>query len=164
MALALKGMTYAGANVPINPDEFVRKLRDTDRDAFLMSLSDVEEELSYSQWKRVELADGKKTTLVVEKKLKKEEFVTVARKEISELLEHIHRVITQYAKVNTPKENLPQGHIILHMDFAENFIFYSVDEVQSAYWNNIAVTLHHIVAYFKDQCTERSTYTQKLRL
>ena len=42
-----------------------------------MSLNDVEEELSYSQWKRVELPDGKKTTLVVEKKLK--EFVTVAR-------------------------------------------------------------------------------------
>ena len=37
MALALKEMKSAGANVPINPDEFVRKLRDTDRDAFLMS-------------------------------------------------------------------------------------------------------------------------------
>ena len=96
--LSPKRNEIAGANVPINPDEFVRKLRDTDRDAFLMSLSDVEEELPYSQWKRVELADGKKTTLVVERKLKKEEFVTVARKEICELLEHVHRVITQNAK------------------------------------------------------------------
>ena len=46
---------------------------------------------------------------------------------------------------------------MLQMDFTENFICYCVDEVQSAYWNSTAVTLHHIVAYFKDQCTERST-------
>jgi hypothetical protein len=36
------------------------------------------------------------------------------------------------------------------MDFAENFICNSVDEVQSAYWNSTAVTIHPVVAYFKD--------------
>ena len=34
IVLALKAMKSADANVPINPDESVRKLRDTDTDAF----------------------------------------------------------------------------------------------------------------------------------
>ena len=64
----------------------------------------------------------KRKTLVVEKKLKKEDFVTLARKQICEFLEHVHRVRTQYAAVNTLKENLSQGHVLPQMDFEENFI------------------------------------------
>ena len=59
----------------------------------------------------------KRKTLVVEKKLKKEDFVTLARKQICEFLEHVHRVRTQYAAVNTLNENLPQGHVLPQMDF-----------------------------------------------
>ena len=35
MALALKAMKAADANVPINPNELVRELRDTNTNAFL---------------------------------------------------------------------------------------------------------------------------------
>ncbi|KAK6189819.1 hypothetical protein SNE40_001807 [Patella caerulea] len=35
------------------------------------------------------------------------------------------------------------------MDFAENYTCRSVDEIQSAYWHQTAITLHPAVAYFK---------------
>ena len=35
------------------------------------------------------------------------------------------------------------------MDFAENYSCRSLDEVQTAYWNQTAVTLHPVVVYFR---------------
>lgn len=37
------------------------------------------------------------------------------------------------------------------MDFAENFTCSNADEVQSAYWNSTGVTLHPVVAYYKEE-------------
>jgi hypothetical protein len=36
------------------------------------------------------------------------------------------------------------------MDLAENYACKSIDEIQSAYWNQVSVTLHPIVAYFRN--------------
>lgn len=47
------------------------------------------------------------------------------------------------------KEKLPATHCIVHMDFAENFSCKSVQEIQSAYWNQTSVTVHPIVVYYK---------------
>lgn len=47
------------------------------------------------------------------------------------------------------KENLPEGEVIAQVDFAENYLCQSCDEVQSAYWNSTMVSLHPIVVYFK---------------
>ena len=46
------------------------------------------------------------------------------------------------------RENLAEGYIVVWMDFAENYICSSMDEVQSAYWNANMVTLHTQVVYF----------------
>ena len=35
------------------------------------------------------------------------------------------------------------------MDFAENYSCQSLDEIQSAYWNQTTVTLHPTVIYYK---------------
>jgi len=73
------------------------------------------------------------------------------RKQICEFTEHVQRVKAQHAAISTLKENLPQGHVMIQMDFAENFACDSADEVQSAYWNSSVVTLHPVVTYFKDE-------------
>ena len=36
------------------------------------------------------------------------------------------------------------------MDFAENYLCQSLEEIQSAWWNGAMVTLHPVVAYYKD--------------
>lgn len=69
--------------------------------------------------------------------------------QLTAFLEHVSRVSHQYQALSKIKENLPAGHVILHMDFAENFTCQSLDEIQSAYWNATPVSIHPIVAYVK---------------
>jgi len=64
MALALKSMKKAGAEVPLNPDESKRRLSTTSADTFLSSITD--DDVAYSQWKKVDIPDGKKRTIIVE--------------------------------------------------------------------------------------------------
>ncbi|XP_076461172.1 uncharacterized protein LOC143293803 [Babylonia areolata] len=47
------------------------------------------------------------------------------------------------------KKNLPTDHVIVQMDFSENYSCSQADEVQSAYFNPTMVTLHPVVLYFK---------------
>ncbi|XP_066014894.1 uncharacterized protein [Pocillopora verrucosa] len=56
-----------------------------------------------------------------------------------------------YGQLKELKSNLPEGHMIVQMDFAENYTCQSVEEVQSAWWNGTMVTLHPAVAYFNDE-------------
>ena len=79
------------------------------------------------------------------------EFISVMRKQISEFAEHVQRAKAQYAAIYTLKENLPQGHAMIQMDFAENCACTSAGQIQSTYWNSSVVTLHPVVTYFKDE-------------
>lgn len=87
MALALKSMKKAGAEVPLNPAEFNRKLSTTSADTFLSSITD--DDVAYSQWKKVDIPGGKKRTIIVEQKLSKDEFISIMRKQICEFAEHV---------------------------------------------------------------------------
>ena len=63
--------------------------------------------------------------------------------------EHAKRVFTQYKAQRTLKEKrLKDGHVAIHLDFAEDCRCRSQEEVQSAYWNTSTVTLHPAVVYF----------------
>lgn len=57
----------------------------------------------------------------------------------------------QYQEIKRLKENLPRNHLIVEMDFAENYSCKSVEEIQSAYWNQTGVTLHPVVAYYRSE-------------
>jgi len=107
--------------------------------------------VALQQWQKVEQADGKKRTKIVEKRMLKDELVSIVQKQTADFLVHCSRVKAQYTALNNLKEKLPEKQIIVQMDFAENFICMSADEVQSAYWNSAAVTLHPVVVYFKEE-------------
>jgi hypothetical protein len=49
------------------------------------------------------------------------------------------------------KENLPLNHVVAQLDFSENYTCTSMEEVQSAYWNQSMVTIHPVVihVYYK---------------
>ena len=78
----------------------------------------------------------------------KAEFINDFLKEHNEFKKHVERVRNQYCEMRKLRENLAEGHIVVWMDFAENYICSSMDEVQSAYWNANMVTLHTQVVYF----------------
>ena len=81
----------------------------------------------------------------------KDEFLSIIQKQTTDVLVHCSRVKAQYEALSNLKEKLPEKQIFVQMDFAENFICTSDDEVQSAYWNSAAVTLHPVVVYFKEE-------------
>ena len=60
----------------------------------------------------------------------------------------------QFVKLN---KNVPQNTAVVHMDFSENFGTFFQNEIQSAHWTKIHVTLHPIVAYYRcnaDNCDD----------
>ena len=55
----------------------------------------------------------------------------------------------QFRNVRDLKQKLPKNEMIVQMDFAENFVCRSSDEVQSAYLGQVSVTLHPVVVYYR---------------
>lgn len=149
MALALKNMKSVGVKVPTSPDEFARQLKESSINLNDIFLEISSENVKYEQWKKIEMPDGRKRTKIVEREITKEDFVTVVQTQICEFQEHVARVRLQYEALHNLKDNLPEGHAIIQMDFAENFTCSSAEEVQSAYWNSCAVTLHPVVTYYR---------------
>lgn len=112
--------------------------------------SKCEPKVKYSQWKRVDV-EGKKKMRIVQIEVDKADFIKIFKKEITEFEAHAERVKAQYGQLKELKSNLPEGHMIVQMDFAENYTCQSVEEVQSAWWNGTMVTLHPAVADFNDE-------------
>lgn len=103
--------------------------------------------ISYSQWKRVDIGNGKKKVNLVNVELSKEEFKTEVIKQADMFREHVHLVKNQYTEIRRLKENLPVGHVVAQLDFSENYTCTSYDEVQSAFWNKSMV----IAVYFRNE-------------
>jgi hypothetical protein len=74
---------------------------------------------------------------------------------VLEFCELVKKVRAQYHQLKTNKEKLQNDHVIVQMDFAENYSCRTVDEVQTAYWSLTPVTLHPTVVYFKEESTLR---------
>ena len=147
MALKLRGLKAMGIKLSTSPDAFM-KTNDSS-DGIDELLSQCEQKVKYSQWKRVDV-EGKMKMKIVQMEVEKAEFSRIFKSEVEEFKAHAERVKVQYGQLKALKSDLPQGHMIVQMDFAENYSCQSVEEVQSAYWNSTMVTLHPAVAYYRD--------------
>ncbi|XP_048247076.1 uncharacterized protein LOC125377504 [Haliotis rufescens] len=117
-------------------------------DAMGQMLETIQGDVEYDEWKRVDV-EGKKKMKVVKITKNATDFKNYMLLEYAEFRDHVGRVKSQYAAFHELKDTLPDGHIIIQMDFAENFTCSSMDEIQSAYWNPTNVTLHPVVVYYK---------------
>ena len=63
---------------------------------------------------------------------------------------HVYNIRRQYEELEYLKENLPQGEIIIHEDFAENFQMKPHREIMAAHWSNEMITLFTAVVYLRD--------------
>ena len=90
---------------------------------------------------------------LIEQQLPRELFKELFEKELDEFSGHVARVRRQYSELRKLKQHLPSHEMIVQMDFAENFSCRSLDEVQTAYWNQTSVKLHPVVVYFKENDT-----------
>lgn len=64
--------------------------------------------------------------------------------------EHCSRVRQQFAAMRFLKQILPEDHLVIQMDFSENYTCRSFEEVQSGYWGAEGVTLHPCVVYYTE--------------
>lgn len=106
--------------------------------------------VSFSSWKRVTVQDGKKKMKIVQEEMAKADFIKLWEKEVNDFSEHVARLRKQFFEIRNLKQTLPEGEVVLHMDFAENYNCKTADEIQSAYWNQSQVTLHPMVLYYRD--------------
>ncbi|MES9901650.1 MAG: hypothetical protein ABW168_03080 [Sedimenticola sp.] len=159
MALLLKALKSHGVNVPTNPNEYGRQLQQGKTpDYYVSQLSTEIKHVKYGQWKRVDKPDGRKMTTVVTEEVEKEEFCKQFSEQTCEFLVHNNRVTEQYNAMKDLKQNLPDNHAFVQMDYAENFTCSSADEVQCAYWNKTGVTIHPVVVYYRDNENSELTH------
>ena len=147
MAMKLKCLKNAGLNVSVNPESVSRSLDVIEMRALVDTVAD--QPIEFESWKRVDCQDGKKRMKVVKTEMTRDAFIDSFMKEYVAFLGHVERVRNQYHAVAKMKANLQAGDVVAQMDFAENFTCQSQDEVQSAYWNSTAVSLHPVVVYYK---------------
>lgn len=148
MALLLKALRKQDKEVPANPETFA--MEGIAEEMLRNKLSD---HVVFSQWKKIQIIEKEKkkfVTRIIESEKEKEEFIEYFINQAEEFRGHVERVRKQYEEIKKLKENLPPNHLLVQMDFAENYSCKSVEEIQSAYWNQTGVTLHPAVAYFKD--------------
>lgn len=145
MALVLKAICQIGIAVPLNPETYV-----DDPPIDLVREGIDTNEFTFDEWKRVSVEDKGKIKMVmrvVHVTKTKEEFLAHLEKQTAEFSDHVSRMKVQYQQIRLLKEKLPVNHAVIHMDFAENYNCKSVEEIQSAYWNQTGVTLHPTVIY-----------------
>ncbi|VDI54169.1 Hypothetical predicted protein [Mytilus galloprovincialis] len=153
MSFTLKAVKRLGIDVSLNAEKEVEKQEKIIQDMKNTEASDV----VFSQWKRVKVEEKGRTKMtmkVVDSTVDKSGFsqkwiYSSFRKQMNEFKDHVTRIQTQYAQMKELKINLPKNHCIVHMDFAENYQCKSVEEIQSAYWNQTSVTIHPVVVYYK---------------
>lgn len=74
-------------------------------------------------------------------------------REVGPLSEHLHTATWQNNQYSSLKADLPIGHVLMVLDFAENYACLTQDEVQSGHWHHEQATLHPIVStYHCKQC------------
>ncbi|XP_063953816.1 uncharacterized protein LOC135153700 [Lytechinus pictus] len=148
MAFKLKALRNLGLDISLNP-ETAAKIVNADEMKQLLSQVDTEE-VDFEAWMKVEV-NGMKKMRIDNVKKSRADFITLMQNEYISFLEHVGRVRAQYKAILELKDRLPQSEAIVQMDFAENFVCQSAQEIQSAYWNSTSTTLHPTVTYYRDE-------------
>lgn len=149
MARTAKVLKQQNIEVSVNPDVFVKETLDINT-----IQNKVADSVKVPQWKRIVVEDKvkdrcKQVMRIVETEMTKHEFLNHVQTQRNDFEDHVDRVKTQYSQIKDLKQNLPESHVLVHMDFAENFACRSSQEIQSAYFNQTAATLHPVVLYYK---------------
>jgi hypothetical protein len=147
-ALLLKAAKSVGADVSLNPEDYTKDITPANANELVSKVN--RDVVTYEQWKSVDCDDGKKRMKVVQTTCCKEEFADLFVKQISAFQEHANRIKAQYKAISDLKKQLPENHVIVQMDFSENYSCVAADEIQSAFWNQNAITLHPVVVYYSD--------------
>ena len=113
-----------------NPDDFIAKNTDDEVQEKLQNID--KSNVTFIEWKR-EGDNGKLRWKQVQTVVTIENFTKMFMQDVMDFREHVNRVKNQYSQMRRLRENSNDGHVLVWMDFAENFTCAALDEVQSAY-------------------------------
>ena len=91
--------------------------------------------IGYHEWQRVDVEFKGKTTKktkFIQVKKSKVEFIDIMRESLQKFHQHADHVRIQYEEIRKLKTILPDNHVISRMDFAENYLCATTDEVEAA--------------------------------
>ena len=86
-----------------------------------------------------------------------DQVVTELEEEVDNYAMHLANAQWQHQQFAFLKQNLPEGWLLMCMDFGENMTCMYQDEVQGAHWSRQQITLHPVVAYYR--CPEDEEVT-----
>ena len=150
-ALKCKRLQSYKVTTVINLDSFIR-MHD-DKAVTDMLTNTKEENIVYSQWKRVKVDIGgnvKEKTRPVQIEVPTEEFRGIFIDEITAFREHVEHITIQYKVMKDLKVQLLPTQCIIQMDFAKDFHCQNNDEVQNAYFGAGNVTIFPAVVYYRN--------------
>lgn len=137
MALKVQSLRKAGIQISAKPEKFLIRRQELDE-----LLKEIPEREVYKVWTKVEIEGSKWKMMVVEVEEGKDKFIEDLKSQTDQFFYHCERVREQCQQVKTLKEFLPEHEMMVQKDFAENFSCRSLDEVQTAHWNQTTVTIH----------------------
>ena len=80
-----------------------------------------ESHLTYKEWQRLKLPDGKDKTRMYDVEQTGEEFSATMMDAFAAFTQHVQRVKEQYSAIGGMKEKLSSNPALVYMDLAENY-------------------------------------------
>ena len=122
--------------------------------AFFQPLAEqsTSDEITYTKWERVKKdINGKEVVCVMPvKKTRTCTSIIIDLSQESQMLaQHLFVANWQQRQFTELRKDVPEGFMVLNMDFAENYSCVTQNEVQAAHWGHEQVTIHPTVAYYK---------------
>ncbi|CAC5414323.1 unnamed protein product [Mytilus coruscus] len=102
----------------------INELKDNNK----MIVDDMDnDKIAFSKWQRIDIGDGRIKIGLVNDELEANEFKIEQVKCADIFRQHVEMVTNQYDEIRKLKENLPNGHVLAQLDFAENYICTTYD-------------------------------------
>lgn len=121
-------------------------------------LEDEDAILSYDQFQHIEKVkdDGTKTTVMdrVEVTTDIQSFLKEFKLRLRTYIQHVHTWRWQAHAYDACHENLPEDHIMVALDFAENHTFLEKEEVQTLHWSSNQATILPMVVHRHAKVTD----------
>ncbi|XP_038055189.1 uncharacterized protein LOC119727393 [Patiria miniata] len=123
--------------------------------------------VKWSKWQRMKetiTKAGKEKEVTKVLNVAQEGAVNVLINELIDELQsfsmHLFNWAWQHDQYNMIFNNPPEGHVVMILDFAENYTCMQQDEVQSSHWTHDQETIHPVVASYQcPKCTGESVHT-----
>ena len=109
---------------------------------------DVPEYIRYHSWQKEALIHKEKKISKVKlraKKTARENFVAELLSDLPSFREHCNTVETQHREIRYLRDNLSPKELVCQLDYSENWAAKYMDEISSAYYDRIQITVHPMV-------------------